>query len=433
MNKEKRSFLIAIITIFILMIVTYVLTLVLDCNGISILKFVLSPILVLGSDSGVTTIAICIFLLIIGGISNCLNKCGFIEYMLNKTVSKYGKQRYKLLFIIIFFFMALGALIGSFEEVVPIVPIVVTLMLNLGFDKMVGISISLLAVGCGFASGLFNPFNVGVAQGIAGLPLFSGVSLRLISFILIYILLSICVYVYAKKVDTSYELESRNNYVYDEIKEKALKLFIIIFSIGILLVLSSSILTFLQDYTIIIIALTFLISGILAMIKMNVSKNDRLTYFKEGALDIAPSIILILMAASIKYIMDESGAINTIVKYLIDMASGMNSIELILFIYFICLFLEVFVPSGSAKAFLLMPLVLPVAAKFGISSQLVILAYAFGDGFSNVFYPTNPALIICLGLVNVDYRDWFRYSWKFQLLNLVLTGGILLLGLAISY
>ena len=433
MNKEKRSFLIATITIFILMTVAYVLTLVLDCNGISILKFVLSPILVLGSDSGVTAIAICIFLLIIGGISNSLNKCGFIEYMLNKTVSKYGKQRYKLLFIIIFFFMALGALIGSFEEVVPIVPIVVTLMLNLGFDKMVGISISLLAVGCGFASGLFNPFNVGVAQGIAGLPLFSGVSLRLISFILIYILLSICVYVYAKKVDTSYELESRNDYVYDEIKEKALKSFIIIFSIGILLVLSSSILTFLQDYTIIIIALTFLISGILATIKMNVSKNDRLTYFKEGALDIAPSIILILMAASIKYIMDESGAINTIVKFLIDMASGMNSVELILFIYLICLFLEVFVPSGSAKAFLLMPLVLPVAAKFNISSQLVILAYAFGDGFSNVFYPTNPALIICLGLVNVDYKDWFNHSWKFQLLNLILTSGILLLGLAINY
>lgn len=433
MNKEKRSFLIATITIFVLMIVTYVLTLVLECDGISLLKFVLSPILVLGSDSGITTIAICIFLLIIGGISNCLNKCGFIEYMLNKTVSKYGKQRYKLLFVVIFFFMALGALIGSFEEVVPIVPIVVTLMLNLGFDKMVGISISLLAVGCGFASGLFNPFNIGVAQGIAGLPLFSGVSLRLISFIMIYFLLSICVYVYAKKVDISYELESRNNYVYDEIKEKALKSFIIIFSIGILFVLSSSILTFLQDYTIIIIALTFLISGILAMIKMNVAKNDRLTYFKDGALDIAPSIILILMAASIKYIMDESGAINTIVKHLIDMASGMNSIELILFIYFICLFLEVFVPSGSAKAFLMMPLVLPVAARFEISSQLVILAYAFGDGFSNVFYPTNPALIICLGLVNVDYREWFKYSWKFQLLNLVLTSGILLLGLAINY
>ena len=92
-----------------------------------------------------------------------------------------------------------------------------------------------------------------------------------------------------------------------------------------------------------------------------------------------------------------------------------------------------FISSGSAKAFLLIPLIVPMAQLFGIEAQLCVMAFAFGDGFSNVFYPTNPALLISLGLADVSYGDWFKWSWKFQTLNLLLTSGILLLGLLAGY
>jgi uncharacterized ion transporter superfamily protein YfcC len=92
-----------------------------------------------------------------------------------------------------------------------------------------------------------------------------------------------------------------------------------------------------------------------------------------------------------------------------------------------------FIASGSAKAFLLMPLIVPVAKAFGISAQLCVIAFAFGDGFSNVFYPTNPVLLISLGLANVEYGEWVKWSWKFQFLNLLLTSGLLLVGLIIGY
>ena len=92
-----------------------------------------------------------------------------------------------------------------------------------------------------------------------------------------------------------------------------------------------------------------------------------------------------------------------------------------------------FISSGSAKAFMLIPLIVPMAQIFGISTQLCVLAFAFGDGFSNVFYPTNAVLLIALGLVNVSYTDWVKFSWKFQGLNLVVTGLLLLVGLAIGY
>lgn len=433
MNSEKRSFLVATTTILVLMCFTYNLTLLFDCKGIAFYKFLLSPILVLGSDTGVTIIAICLFLLIIGGVSNSLNECGFMKYMLSKLVKKYGSQRYKLLFIVALFFMCTGSLVGTFEEVVPITPIVAALTCGLGFDVFTGIGISLLAAGCGFAAGVFNPFNIGVAQGLVNLPMFSGVSLRLLSFVCIYILLMIFVVSHAKKVEKQIDENISNDYIYDENKEKALKSFVIILAIGLIIVLCSPFITILQDYTIIIIGLAFLIAGIVSTLNSKTSFSSFRKYFKDGSLSIAPTILLILMASSIKYVMDESGLVNVIIDKLIVLASSMSNVELILFIYLVCLVLEVFIPSGSAKAFLLIPIIAPLATKFGISSQLCVLAYAFGDGFSNVFYPTNPALIISLGLVKVTYKEWFKYSYKFQLINLLMTSGILLLGLLINY
>ena len=433
MEDQKKSFLVSIITIAGLMIFTYVLTLTLNCDGISFGKWLLSPFLALGSSSGSTTIAVLIFLLIIGGITNGLNKCGFMEYMLDKIVYKYGKHRYMLMFVMVAFLMAMGSVVGTFEEIVPLTPIIVSLAINLGFDAFTGVGMSLLAVGCGFAAGVFNPFTIGVAQELAGLPMFSGASLRLLSFVLIYAILMFFLYTHAKKIEKEISKDISNNFVTNNDMEKAYKAFIIIFSIAIILVLASPFITALQDYTLIIVALMFLIAGIVSIKLTKTTNKQLLSFMKEGTLNVLPSAALILMASSIKYTMEELGVLSNILNIITGYASGMNKVELILFIYLICLILEIFVPSGSAKAFLLIPLLTPLAVKFGLSTQLVVLAFAYGDGFSNVFYPTNPALIISLSLTKISYKDWFKYSWKFQFANLILTSGILLLGLMLNY
>lgn len=432
MEDQKRSFIISTITIGCLMIFTYVLTLVLECDGISFVKFLFSPILALGSSSGSTTIAVLVFLLIIGGITNGLNNCGFMEYMLDKITYKYGKHRYMLLFMLVLFLMTMGSVVGTFEEVVPLTPIMVSLAINLGFDGLTGIGMSLLAVGCGFAAGVFNPFTIGVAQELAGLPMFSGINLRLLSFVLIYAMLMFFLYRHAKRIAKDNK-NVTTTFTENPDMEKAYKAFILIFSIAIILVLSSPFITALQDYTLIIVALMFLIAGIVSIKLTKTSTKQLLSFMKDGTLNVLPSALLILMASSIKFTMEESGVLNNILNILAGYASGMNNVELILFIYLVCLILEIFVPSGSAKAFLLIPLLTPLAVKFGLSTQLVVLAFAYGDGFSNVFYPTNPALIISLSLTKISYRKWFKYSWKFQLANLILTSGILLLGLVINY
>ncbi len=459
LNVSVKSFAGAIAVILALMIFTYALTFfipggeyarTLDAAGNTIIdaeggfsyvdgglplwKWLLSPVLVLGAEGGGMMIAIIVFLFVIGGVFNSLDADGLMKYMLDKIVYHFGGARYKLMAVVMFFFMAMGAFIGSFEECIPLVPIVVSLSVSLGWDVMTGMAMSLLAVGCGFASGVCNPFTVGVAQSLAGLPMFSGIWLRLVSFVVIYALLFVFTFKHGKKVSVNTSAEiSKIPFTPDKKMDKGLICFASIVGFGMLLVLSSGFITALQDYTMVIVAVMFLIAGITAVLVSGMKGKDLGKYFGKGVVGILPAVLMLLMASSIKYILTEAKILDTILYWAVDTANGMPKWMIILFVYLIVLVMNFFISSGSAKAFLLIPLIVPMAQLFGIEAQLCIMAFAFGDGFSNVFYPTNAALLIALGLTDVSYGRWIKFSWKFQVLNLLVTSGLLLLGLAIGY
>ena len=432
-NISVKSFITAIVVIFVLMVLTYGLTFVIPGGGIPFWKWALSPILVLGAEGNVSLIAVIVFLLVIGGIFNCLDKCGLMQYMLDTITDKFGKDRYKLLALVTLFFMAMGAMIGSFEEAVPMVPIVVALAVRLGWNPLVGLGMSILAIGCGFSAGVCNPFTVGVAQELAGLPMFSGIWFRIVAFVLVYLLLLGFLYSYAKKIEKPVDMDGfKHSFVYDAKMEKGLKFLACIMCGGIVIVLSSVLFTFLQDITMIIVAVTFLVAGIVAVVATGRGGNIPKTFF-NGVGSVFAAVFMILMANSIKYTMVEGNILDPILQGMVNTASILPGWLVILFIYLIVLVMNFFIASGSAKAFLLMPLIIPIAETFGISAQLCIVAFAFGDGFSNVLYPTNPVLLISLGLADVDYGRWFKWSFKFQLLNIILTCALLLIGLAIGY
>ena len=433
LNISAKSFVTAIAVIFVLMILTYGLTFVVPEGGIPFWKWALSPVLVLGAEDNVSLIAVLVFLLVIGGVFNCLEKCGLMKYMLDKITHRFGHKRYQLLALITFFFMAMGSLIGSFEECVPLVPIVVALAIRLGWDSLVGLGMSLLAIGCGFSAGVCNPFTVGVAQEVAGLPMFSGMWLRAIAFALVYALLMVFLFWYAKRVEKSVAERMENfDFTNNKKMNQALMSFVVLLGIGIATVLSSALIKELQSYTMIIVAFTFLIAGITASV-MSKSGQNLLSLFFHGMGSVLPAVLMILMANSIKFTMQEGNILNPLLNGAIEIAQTLPRWSVILFVYLVVLVLNFFIASGSAKAFILMPLIVPVAAKFGISAQLCVLAFAFGDGFSNVFYPTNPVLLISLGLADVSYSKWAKWSIPFQAINVALTSGLLLLGLAIGY
>lgn len=349
LNISKRSFIIAIAIIFALMVTTYILTLVvpggeyartIDANGNTIIdtaggfryvagglpfwKWLLSPFLVLGAEGNGTIIAVMVFLLVIGGVFNSLNCCGLMQYMLVKIVYRFGHVRYTLMAVLTVFFMAMGSLVGSFEEVIPMVPIVVALSVSLGWDAVTGLAMSLLAAGCGFAAGVANPFTIGVAQGLAGLPTFSGMWLRFVSFLLIYGLLLLFIRFHAKKTEKPLQVaKEESGFEKNPRMDKALLYFACILGTGILLVLCSSFLPFLQAYTMIIVALMFLIGGLVAVSKSGMEKKKRWETFVSGVVSILPSILMILMASSIKYMMVEGKILDTMLHGAVQVASGL--------------------------------------------------------------------------------------------------------------
>ena len=265
------------------------------------------------------------------------------------------------------------------------------------------------------------------------LPMFSGMWFRAIAFVLVYGLLLFFLTRYAKKIERPMDSEvEHQTFMADEKMTKSLKVFGGVMGVGILVVLGSVVFPVLQDLTMIIVAITFLAAGLAATVISGRGGNITRTFI-NGVSTVLPGVIMILMANSIKFTMQEGNILDALLQAMVGIAKTLPGWSVILFIYLIVLVMNFFISSGSAKAFLLMPLVVPIAETFGISAQLCISAFAFGDGFSNVFYPTNPVLLIAIGLVDVDYGKWVKWTWKFQFINLLMTSAVLLVGLAIGF
>jgi uncharacterized ion transporter superfamily protein YfcC len=152
-----------------------------------------------------------------------------------------------------------------------------------------------------------------------------------------------------------------------------------------------------------------------------------------GALGIAPGIPLILMASSIRLIVQNGGIMDTILNAASGWIKGASPFDASLLVYLLALLIEFFIGSGSAKAFLLMPILAPLADLVGVTRQITVTAYCFGDGFSNLIYPTSPVLLIALGLTVVSYPHWFKWTMKLWAVILPVTVLFLLLAVGIHY
>lgn len=450
---SAKSFVSATIILAVLMLLTYILTLIIPGEGIPFWKFLLSPVLTLGSEQGVTMMAVIFFLLVLGGTFNALDRSGTMDYMLRKIVHFAGNRKYVLLALVTLFFLSMGAFIGSFEECVPMVPLAVALAMAMNWDALVGLGMSLGAVACGFSTGVLNPFTTGVAQTLMGLPVFSGISLRLLTYVLVYGCLLLFLIPYAKRCEKRSLLQSEvvvevreesgkgSQKQKEEIiqfkkeaeKEAAVRFFVITIVSCFLFILLSTVVTVLSDYLMIFVAIFFLIAGVGCCVCVKLGMRKSFSYFRHGVMSILPSVFLIMMAGSIQYIMTEAGIMDAILQFAVNFISGLSVYEGIICIFFFTMFVNFFVSSGSAEAVLLMPLLGPLADSCGISRQLTVLAYNYGDGFSNLIYFTNPCLLIALSLVGVSYGKWMKFSAKLQIMIFAVCCGVLLLGTIVDY
>ncbi len=415
-------------------------------GGIEFWRFLLSPFLLLGSDMGFTVISICVFLMIVGGAFSALDACGILRYMLGRVYHRFSSKKYALLVIVTLCFMLLGTFAGSFEEAVPLVPLAVALSYAMGWDALLGLGMSVLAVCCGFSSAVGNPFTVGIAQQLAGLPMFSGMWYRALVFLIFFGVLTFFLVSYAKKIERApekspvYAPEKKKEWkslqpeAFGKKKmDQALYAFGGFLGIGIGAIILSTVVTALQDYLMIIVAFAFLLAGTSSVLLSGYGFRNYLKQFSGGIVRFLPGVMVILMASSVRYTLEYAKVLDTILDSFARVTAGISSGAVVLLLYGLVLFMNFFIPSASAKAFLLMPLIAPIAQMSGISLQVAVLAFAFGDGFSNTFYPTNPVLLISLGLSGVSYGKWAKWSLRFQLPALAITAVMLLAANGFGY
>ncbi len=189
----------------------------------------------------------------------------------------------------------------------------------------------------------------------------------------------------------------------------------------------------LADYVMYITVAVYVISGIGAAILSGHKGKPLLKSLGKGMLTLLPALIMILVACGVRYIITEGDIMDTILYMAIDAIKDQPSGVAVLLIYLTIFIFEMFIPSGSAKAMLIMPIIFDICSIVGINGQVAVLCLAFGDGFSNMLLPTNAGLLLILGLTTVDYKNWFKWSIKIQLALLALTIGILMLANYVIY
>ncbi len=346
-------------------------------------------------------------------------------------------------------FMMFGAFFGVFEESVALLPIMILLSLSLGYDTLLALGMTLLAAGFGFASAITNPFSVGIASEIAGINILSGALLRVFVFMVMYALVSQFLVWYAKRIEQNpmksltYEMDMRkqkdfeiNETIKVDNEQRIFKVYTVIFVILLVVIVGSSLLQLIANIsipTIPLMAATFLIGAFVAGYQVSRDIKFVSKAFVKGVLSVLPAALLIILATSVKHIISEGQIMDTILHYLETYFVDKPVVLAVIGIYLMILFIQFFIGSASAKAFLIMPILIPLVTLLGISKELAILSFIFGDGYTNVIFPTNGVLLIGLSIANVSYGIWFKWTYKLQLVTLFLTLAILVVAFFAGY
>ena len=445
---------------------------------------------------------IIVFILVIGAAFWVVNSVKAIDAGIASFLKfTKGLERYKLLrrvgvnnivlVLIMLLFSLFGAVFGMSEETIAFAVLLIPLAISMGYDSIVGVSLVYVAAHVGFAGAMLNPFTIGIAQDIAGLPLFSGIEYRLLCWMILNVITIVFVLVYASKVKKN-PLKSpvyeEDRYWRERVEDESEQItyhtpragwvsyFITLVSLAIfsvyfyhttikignstfdipalvpVLTIAFAIIGYLSlkksvhfyvlnllFFTIIFlvvgvmgygwyigeISALFLALGILSGIAAGYSGNEIVAKLNEGARDILSAAVVVGLAAGIIVILEEGKVINTILHEMSLAMEGAGRGGSLGVMYLIQTFINIVIPSASAKAAITMPIMAPFSDLIGVSRQATVLAFQFGDGFTNMITPTSGVLIAVLSIARIPYAKWFKWVLPFILILLVV--GFLLL------
>lgn len=294
----------------------------------------------------------------------------------------------------------------------------------------------MVSIAFGYTAATFNPFNVGILQTMADLPLFSGLAYRLLFFVCVYVSLVLFLIVYAKKIEKNPE----KSLCYESDKELRVRFGAEVDDEALnnpalkkVDAISDSVKELINNLPLVGMAILFTVGGIAAGYIAGIRGKALGGGFLEGVKTIAPCLPMIWAILSITYVLQEGNIIHTILYHVHNLTSSMSKTGALFAIFLFVVALEFIVGSGTAKAFLIMPIVLPLADLLGLTRQSIVLAFTMGDGFCNILYPTSGIMVIAIGMVGISYGKYLRWSWKLFVMEFGIAALAMLGAVAIGY
>jgi len=373
------------------------------------------------------------FVLILGGVISIARATGTVDALIGRLLQRYGQRPQMLILMVVFCFAMASSAIGTAGEYIPFVLILVALCKAMRLDAMTAVGMTLAGYGIGYGVSAINPFTVVVAQQIAGLPVLSGMSLRLAIF-LPFVLIGVHhVWSYAKKVqadpsrslvaDLPCPLGDNPAPEYPALNWRHRTILgSFLLTVGVVAYGIRMHGWYLNE-----LSACFIIWGLFTAWVGQLSADFTAQKFIDGAMELTTTAILIGVARGISLVMEDGQILHTLVHGLSQPLSLVGPEVAAVGMLLIQTLLNFFIPSGSGQAYVIMPLMVPLSDLLEIPRQVAVLAFQFGDGFSNMIVPTNAVLMGILGIAGVPYSRWFSFCWPLMA-KLLLAASMVLVG-----
>lgn len=379
------------------------------------------------------------FVLIVGGVLAIARATGTVDALIGRLLERHGKKPQRLIFMVVFCFALASSSIGTAGEYIPFVIILVALCKAMRLDAMTAVGMIVAGYGIGYGVSAFNPFTVLIAQQIAEIPVYSGLWLRLAIFVPFVLIGFHHVWQYTKKVardpkqsmlvDVPCPLQNKTAPSYPALALRhklILGSFIAALSIAVWGIAT-------KGWYLYELGAVFVAWGALVAVLGRLSADETAERFIEGVSDLVTTAILIGVARGIALVLEDGQILHSIVHGMSLPLSYVSAEISAIGMLIIQTILNTFIPSGSGQAYVTMPLMVPLGDLVGVPRQVAVLAYQFGDGFSNMIIPTNAVLMGILGMAGIPYGHWFRFCLPLLLKLLLAASIVLVLAVLFGY
>ncbi len=378
------------------------------------------------------------FVFIIGGAFGVLRVTGAADALLAVLLARLGHRPALLIAGGMLIFAVGSSTIGMAEEYIPFVPILIALAIGLGFDAVTGVGILCIGYAIGYGVAAANPFTVIIAQSISGLPPTSGWWLRVVLTLPFLAVGFHHVYRYAARVrrDPSTSLvadvEPAPSWTSGPSPELRSSHLFIWVSIALALVL---IVVGIKLWGFYLVEMGAIFAGLTVVFAIlgRLTPDRTAAAFCEGAAELTTTALLIGFARAIKVVLDDGQIVDTIVHGISMPLQHLGPTVAAVAMFFVQSACNLFIPSGSGQAYVTMPIIAPLSDLVGVHRQVAVLAYQFGDGFTNILVPTNAVLIGILAMARIPYDRWLRFVLPFMVKMWILGSAVLALAVWLGY